>query len=70
VDKNTAQSIGTKPVIYGNDEVYEKLSRNEQVFYQPNGDSKKWHEECEWRYIGNFNLKNLPQDKYFFIKLG
>ncbi len=70
VDKHLAGSIGAKPVIYGNDEVYKKLSKSERAFYQPNGNGKKWHEECEWRYIGDFNLKKLSRDKYFFIKLG
>ena len=70
VDKAAAQAMGTKPVIYGSEELYRSMPMRSKPFFQPDGKGGRWHSEKEWRYVGDFDLARLPESAYFFIWLG
>jgi hypothetical protein len=51
-----------RPVIYGGQAEYEKLSSDEQVFFQPAETSVDWSVEQEWRVVGDIDLGLLPTE--------
>lgn len=63
IEKNTALSLGIRPVIYTDPQKTRKLNYSERWMYQSSGKSGNWLEENEYRYRGNLSLKEIPKDK-------
>jgi hypothetical protein len=51
-----------RPVIYGSQAEYAKLSHDDQVFFQPVETSVDWSVEQEWRVVGDIDLRLLPTE--------
>jgi hypothetical protein len=69
IHRDWLQSIGTRPVQYGNDELWESLPPDERPFFQlrrtrrsVQADPIDWAVEDEWRVIGDIDLSKLPAD--------
>lgn len=68
IDKEYAQSIGIRPVIYDSSENFCKLSDNDKPFYQNPGDKGgDWKPEKEWRHCGNLDLSQIPARKILLL---
>ncbi|MCC6508442.1 MAG: hypothetical protein IT423_05000 [Pirellulaceae bacterium] len=58
--------LGARPVLYGDDKLYERLEADRRAFYQPANrrtaktDRAHWIHECEWRWLGDLSLDELP----------
>lgn len=58
-----AEVLSCRPVIYGSDELYERLPQSERPFYQNAGSAvADWTPEAEWRVIGELRLTDLPRE--------
>ncbi len=62
------QKAGAKPVQYGGDELWAKLDRSEQPYFQfssASGDSESidWRCEREWRIVGDLDLRLFSVDE-------
>ncbi len=59
------ETLGTRPVIYGDEGDYNRLKSDDRPFFQPergrsgNSDTH-WSLEREWRWLGDLNLRQLP----------
>lgn len=60
VDRQALKSLGARPVIYGDDALYQTLSASDRPFFQPAGRDRQWCEEREWRLPGRLRLDLLP----------
>jgi hypothetical protein len=61
IRKNSLISRGVRPVIYGDDEVWESLNQEDRPFFQKatSGGATNNSEELEWRAIGDVHLSEL-----------
>ena len=61
IRKNSLISRGVRPVIYGDDEVWESLNQEDRPFFQKatSGGATNNSEELEWRAIGDVHLLEL-----------
>ncbi len=62
VKTSAMKKIGARPVIYGDKALYNRLKEADQPFYQYHGKDGKWRREREWRFAGDFHLRNIPVD--------
>ncbi len=68
IEKETAISLGIRPVIYGNDADYKALSDIDKPYFQSLGRvDVDWSREQEWRYIGDISLDEIPRDRLIFL---
>lgn len=60
------QAYGARPVIYGDEAVYQQLARDDQAYFQPSTrrdqGAASWCEEREWRVVGDVDLRQLAAD--------
>ncbi|NOX57024.1 MAG: hypothetical protein GXP27_21815 [Planctomycetes bacterium] len=69
------QQQGARPVIYGDDESWERLSEAERPFFQQrlstsaaSGRTIDWSVEREWRVLGDLDLGSLgPEEAFLFV---
>ncbi|UCE65413.1 MAG: hypothetical protein JSU85_11140 [Candidatus Zixiibacteriota bacterium] len=62
IKKEAADKAGMRQVIYGDDELYEKLPENDRPYFQSKGKKDvDWSQESEWRKIGDLNIKYMPE---------
>jgi hypothetical protein len=66
IDAAWLKSIGTRPVIYGDDQLWNRLSCDQRPFFQKRNAGRShridWSAEHEWRHLGNVDLVGLPSD--------
>ncbi len=69
IKREWLERLGVRPVRYGDDELWQSLSPDEQPFFQVAQSSTKsgqqqidWSVECEWRHVGDVDLRQLPND--------
>ncbi len=66
IDSDWLTSIGTRPVLYGDDQLWNRLSLDQRPFFQKRtagrADSIDWSVEREWRHLGHIHLDGLPKD--------
>jgi len=68
IDREIMLERGVKPVIYGDDELFEQLDNHTIPFFQPiRGKRYIWTEEREWRFLGDFDLPTIPKEKMIII---
>jgi hypothetical protein len=68
IEKETAVSLGIRPVIYGEETDYKILSDCDKPYFQNLGKGDvDWRFEKEWRYLGDLDLKKIPADKIIFL---
>jgi hypothetical protein len=68
IEKELAISLGIRPVIYGEEPDFKKLSDCDKPFFQSLGNSDvDWRSEREWRCIGDLDLTIIPSDKIIFL---
>lgn len=61
-------ALGTRPVIYGDEDTYKSLPSKLQPYFQPiAGRRHDWTQEKEWRVIGNLLLNNDILKKTIFL---
>lgn len=64
VDREWLANQGARPVIYGEPETWQSLPETDRPFFQL-AQSKSgridWTAEKEWRWLGNLNLRQMPQ---------
>ncbi len=64
IGPRAAQALSGRPVVYGSDELYERLPPSERPFFQRAGSSvADWTPEAEWRVIGDLKLSDLPWEE-------
>lgn len=63
LDRTWAEKHGIRPVKYGTDKDYRKMSKSERPFFQNKGEKGDWRPEREWRLIGDLDLKKVPATK-------
>jgi hypothetical protein len=55
-----AQSLGIRPVIYGDPSIYPLLDEFDKPFFQNVGShGSQWRAENEWRFVGNFDFRAI-----------
>jgi len=67
VKRNIVETMGVRPVIYGNSTDFESLPEKDRPYFHSKGAKGDWPAECEWRYIGDFDISMLPKDSYMTI---
>ncbi|HHS49617.1 MAG TPA: hypothetical protein ENN07_00670 [candidate division Zixibacteria bacterium] len=67
IDIETARDIGVRKVIYGDETLFERLSDDDRLFFQPHGKKGDWSRELEWRHIGDFQISEIPREKILAI---
>ena len=72
VRRQRIKSLGGRPVIYGDESVWQALPEGERPWFQPQqcqaGDSPiDWTVESEWRLSSTLHLGNLPEDDVFLF---
>ena len=60
IKKDAASDFEIRRVIYGDNEVYEKLSEENRPYFQSRGSEEvDWSEENEWRKLGDLTLDKI-----------
>ncbi|MEM7783374.1 MAG: hypothetical protein AAF623_08490 [Planctomycetota bacterium] len=71
IKKKWLQKEGAKPVIYGNEITFNRLSDSDRPFYQPatnRSGNLDWSSEREWRLAGSLDLSKVPiEDAFLFV---
>ncbi len=68
IDREWLLKHGARPVLYGNDDLFDSLDESCRPFFQPIRSSRyTWTEEREWRIVNDLNLNIIPDDKKFVI---
>jgi hypothetical protein len=68
IDRSYLESLGARPVIYGDETTWKELPEVDRPFFQlAKSTSKKidWTNEAEWRLPGDLHLQNVPHDCAF-----
>ncbi len=67
IDRQWLVDRNTRPVIYGDDVTWERMSAEERPFFQrretqpsPRRKPIRWSDEKEWRHPGDLDLRRLP----------
>lgn len=69
VPKVIAASLGARPVIYGDDQLFATLDPGDRPYFQAIGRGKSehtWADEAEWRLIGDLDLASIEAELIFF----
>jgi hypothetical protein len=62
VKADTARRLGIRPVIYGDDNLYQHLPDPDKPFFQHEGTANAdWRPEAELRHLDDFSLAHLPE---------
>ncbi len=67
VRRDALQSLGARPVIYGDEADFKSLDASDRDYFQPRGtknarNPQDWSSECEWRLRGDLDFCDLPPD--------
>ena len=71
--KTTLQRMGARKVIYGDRELFKRLSDNERPFYQYQGECENskeitdWRKENEWRLSGDLDLHSIREEVMILV---
>ena len=66
IRRDVLQSLGARPVIYGDEQTFEQLSEMDRNFFQPalrrsaHRPTDHWQAEEEWRLLDDVRLHELP----------
>jgi hypothetical protein len=62
VQKTSLLQYGLRPVLYGDDKEWNELHSDDRPFFQKasQGGASSDFDECEWRIVGDLDLKQLP----------
>ncbi|MEP0829547.1 MAG: hypothetical protein HRF51_13610 [bacterium] len=63
VEKKAALDIGIRRVLYGDVAMFRNLESADRDYFQNAGKEGYWLPEEEYRYIGDFDLARLPEEK-------
>ena len=71
IARSYLESTGARPVIYGDETVWEQLPDNDRPFFQHVNASQyesksqpiDWRTEKEWRIVGDLDLDKIPRDQ-------
>ena len=61
IDKEAAEHCGIRPVIYGDSKLYDSLDDKDRPYFQSSGTRGDWKAEREYRFIGDLDLRSLPE---------
>ena len=67
------QDLGARPVIYGDEAVWESLAAEDRPYFQPQTTTRRtvpidWRSEEEWRVAGDLRLEDFgPNDAFAFV---
>ncbi len=66
IRRDVLQSLGARPVIYGDEADFKSLNENDRDYFQPRGTKSArnqldWTSEREWRLRGDCNFRDLPR---------
>jgi hypothetical protein len=71
IDRGWLDSIGTRPVLYGDDSLWNRMSGRERPFFQKHDSDAEcvdWTLEQEWRHVGDVDLSGLsPEAAALFV---
>ena len=68
INRKSAEKLGIRPAIYGNDETYRHLSEFDKPYFQNRGGVEvDWSLEKEWRYAGDLILGKLTENEMAYI---
>lgn len=63
VARQAAVALGIRPVLYGTPDLYDRLPREDQPFFQHRGSfDSQWMIEHEWRHRGDLPLDRVPPE--------
>jgi hypothetical protein len=66
--REVLERLGGRRVIYGDDELHERLTPDERPFYQFIGNANfDWQSEAEWRLIGDLDLTTLGDEVILIV---
>lgn len=72
IEREFLLRLGARPVVYGDESDWERLSEFDQAFFQvKNSKSAEidWSREREWRIVGDLKLDDIPVDQaVVFVK--
>ncbi len=64
ISRKAALACGIRPVVYGDDAIFDELSEIDRPFFQKAGsDVADWTPEAEWRHVGDLHLGELPREQ-------
>ncbi len=67
IDASWGRQRGIRPVVYGSETTWQRLTPQERPFFQSatsRAHSKiDWRKEREWRHLGDLTLDDLPRDQ-------
>ena len=68
IRRDVLAQLGARPVIYGDDDLFEQLSADDRPYFQPahrrsaRMEQEHWQAEEEWRLLDDVRLAQLPAD--------
>ncbi len=66
IRRSVLESLGARPVIYGDDATFDSLSESDRAFFQPsqrrNG-RDNWSDEQEWRVLGDVRVGKIKYNE-------
>ncbi|GIW96922.1 MAG: hypothetical protein KatS3mg111_0255 [Pirellulaceae bacterium] len=62
ISRQQLERLGGRPVIYGDQDEFQRLPKMLRPFFQAVGKQGQWREEKEWRVCGDVDLQKLPWD--------
>ncbi len=70
IKRDVLTSLGARPVIYGDEPVWEQLAAHDRPYFQKQSSgSIDWTQEREWRLTGNLDLAQLATtDAFVFVE--
>jgi hypothetical protein len=67
VERDYAEKIGIRRVLYGSPEMYEILPDKDKPYFHSLGEKTEWAVEREYRHHGDLRLNGIPPDKMIVI---
>ena len=61
------EAHGARPVVYGDDELWEALPEPERPFFQATSTENDWSSEREWRHLGDVCLESISEGDAILI---
>jgi hypothetical protein len=68
VEKQFLFEMGARPAVYGGDDAWRRLPKEQKYRFQASGPSESpWSREREWRLAGDLDLRRVPQDRCLIL---
>lgn len=65
IRQSVLSQLGCRAVVYGDDDLFSKMSDDQKPFFQNQGSQQDWTLEREWRTMGSVDLTKVADDDAF-----